>query len=178
MRSDIIQVNNCGQGFEAATEQTKKVAAFKGLSEMETIQLQVLTEEMMSLILSVTGQIDAGFWIELEDGLAVLHLKTKTVLDKEKRAELIESASSRKNETTKTFLGRVRDWLEEALAAEPDHESAPTNILDDLPQGVYGEREWDEYERSILREMADEVKVGVQGGIAEITVSKRFGAAE
>lgn len=39
----------------------------------------------MSLILSVTGQIDAGFWIELEDGLAVLHLKTKTALDKEKR---------------------------------------------------------------------------------------------
>ena len=178
MRSDVIQINNCGQGFEAAAEQTKKVAAFKGLSEIETIQLQVLTEEMLSLILSITGQIDAGFWIELEDGLAVLHLKTKTVLDKEKRAELIASASSRQNEATKTFLGRVRDWLEEALAAEPEHESAPSNLLEDLPQGVYGEQEWDEYERSILREMADEVKVGVQGGIAEITVSKRFSAAE
>lgn len=39
MRSDVIQINNCGQGFEAAAEQTKKVVAYKGLNEMGTIQL-------------------------------------------------------------------------------------------------------------------------------------------
>ena len=64
------------------------------------------------------------------------------------------------------------------MAADPETVSLPTDILADLPFGVLEEPEWDGYERSILKRMADEVKIGVQRGTVEITVSKRFGAAK
>ena len=38
----------------------------------------------------------------------------------------------------------------------------------------YQGAEWDGYERSILRRLADDVKIGIRGGMVEMTVSKRF----
>ena len=174
MKSDIIKIDNSGMGFERAADQAKKVARFKGLNEMQSIELQVLTEEMLSLIHSITGQVSASFWIEFDDAKVDLHLTTKTVLDKEKRQELINSSTSRKNEAAKTFLGRLRDMIEEAMASDVNHYEPSSDIIGDIPYGAYDEAEWDGYERSILRTMADDIKIGIQGDTVDVTVSKVF----
>jgi len=174
MRSDIVSIDNSGKGFQRATDQAKKVATYKGLAELDSIQLQVLTEELLSLARSVTGDLNASFWIEFEGAQADLHLTTQAVLDREKRAELIASSTSRKNEASKTFLGSLRDKFEEAMTADVDHFEPSDDILKDMPCGVYDEPEWDGYERSILRNLADEIKIGIQGRTVDITVSKRF----
>ena len=44
----------------------------------------------------------------------------------------------------------------------------------DVTNDSYGNAEWDGYERSILRRLADEVKIGIRGSMVEMTVSKRF----
>ena len=155
MKSDIVYIDNTGNGFQRATDQAKKVAVYKRLGELETIQLQVLTEEMMSLVRSITGEVKASFWIEFETVQADLHMTTKAVLDSEKRAELIASSTSRKNEASNTFLGKIRDLFETAMASDP-------------------EPEWDGYERSILRNLADDIKIGIEGDTVDITVSKSF----
>ena len=43
-------------------------------------------------------------------------------------------------------------------------------ILDEAPE----ENEWDRYERSILRKLADEIRIGVRGGNVEMEVVKKF----
>ena len=58
------------------------------------------------------------------------------------------------------------------------HQQLPSDLLADLPGGVGDEADWDGDERSILRKMADEVKIGIQNGTVEITVSKRFSAVK
>ena len=173
MRSDIVSIDNSGKGFQRATDQAKKVAVYKGMAELDGIQLQVLTEELLSLARSVTGDLNASFWIEFEGPQADLHLTTQAVLDKEKRAALIASSTSRKNEASKTFLGNLRNMFEEAMAADPEHYQLSDDILKDIPH-IYEEPYWDGYERSILRNLADEVKIGIQGHTVDITVSKGF----
>lgn len=174
MKSDIVYIDNSGKGFLEASEEAKKVAAYMNLGEQDTIQLQVLTEEMLSLARSIAGDIKASFWIEFETALASLHLTTKAVLDKEKRAEFIASSSSRKNEAANTFLGWIRDKFEEAMTADVDHYEPSSDILSDMPQGIYDDPEWDGYERSILKELADDIKIGIQGDNVDITVIKHF----
>ena len=61
MRSDIVSINNSGKGFQRATDQAKKVAVYKGMTEMDGIQLQVLTEELLSLARSVIN-LHAFLW--------------------------------------------------------------------------------------------------------------------
>ena len=156
MRSDIINIDNCGNGYQDALDQTAKVAQFRGLNHKEALRLRICAEEMLSLARSVTGELQAAFWLESEGPSFDLHLSTQTVMDSEKRSNLIASATSRKNEAAKTFLGKLRDAFETAMASEPDV-NIPDEALNDLANHPIEIPEWDEYEQSILRKVADQV---------------------
>ena len=169
MKSDVIKIDSRGNGFREAIEQTGKTAVFTDLNADESLHLQLLTEEMLSLVRSVTGEVEASFWIESEGKDFELHMTTQIVMDKEKRRQLIESSTSRKNEAATGFLGKLRDKLEEAMTAEVNY---PENDFPD--HGVLGEQDWDGYERSILQTVADQVKIGIRRDTVEVTILKRF----
>ena len=176
MKSEIILIDNQGNGFSEALDETKKTASCTGLDPKLSIRLQLMTEEMLSLARSVTGEMHATFWLENEGTQYDLHMATETVMDKEKRYKLLSSASSRKNEAAKGFLGKLRDKPEEAMASEVDHsvEEIPAHIADDVPNYAIDDPEWDGYERSVLRRLADTIKIAIRGGKVEIIVSKNF----
>ena len=176
MKSDVIVVDSAGKGFEKAIAETKKVAVYQQLSGKDALHLELMTEETLSLVRSITGKMLAGFWIETEGTQVNLHLSTETVMDKEKRYLLLSSASSRKNEAAKTFLGYLRNAFEEAMAAEVDHSynDLPQEILNDRANHPIEDPEWDGYEDSVLRKVADNVKIAIRGGVVDMTVSKNF----
>lgn len=173
MKSDIIKIDNRGEGFRDALAQTEKAAEFRSLSRKETLQLCLCTEEMLSLARSVTGEMKADFWLESEGKRFDLHMSTKTVMSREKRENLIASASSGKNEAANSFLGRLRDAFEAAMAGEAG-DLIPDEAMDDMVNRDIEIPEWDEYEQSILRRAADNVKIGIRGGTVDMTVSKSF----
>ena len=176
MKSDIIHIDNQGVGFEDALAQTGKVAQFRGLSEKETLRLRICAEEMLGLARSVTGEMKADFWLENEGKRFDLHMSTKTVMDKEKRYHLLSSASSRKNEAANSFLGKLRDAFEEALLSDADHsrDELPDDVVNDICYYHPEDPEWDGYEQSILRKLADEIKISIRGGTVDMTVTKIF----
>ena len=174
MKSDLIKISNDGNGFQAALEETKKVAHYAQLSKKDATYLQLCAEEILSLARSVTGEMEAEFWIENEGRQFELHLGTETVMDSEKRYLLISSATSRKNEAAKSFLGWLRNAFENAMVPDVDHgDDIPSDVLADVichPETT----EWDQYEQSILRKVADQVKISVRGNAVDMTVLKRF----
>ena len=173
MKSDIIRIDNQGSGFQDALAETAKAAQYRELNHKEALQLQLCTEEMLSLARSVTGELEATFWLESEGRHYELHLSTKTVMDREKRNHLLASASSRKNEAAGTFLGKLRDAFEEAMVSDVDY-SIPDIAMDDMVNRNIEIPEWDEYEQSILHRVADEVKIGIRGGTVNMSVFKSY----
>lgn len=153
--------------------ETEKAAQYRALGHKETLHLRLCAEEMLSLARSVTGELQAAFWLESEGSSFELHLSTQTVMDREKRNNLIASATSRKNEAARTFLGKLRDAFETAMASDPDT-AIPDDVLDDLANHSIEIPEWDEYEQSILRRVADQVRIGIRGRTVDMTVTKRF----
>ena len=117
MKSDVIIIDNQGNGFDKSLDETRKVAAYEDLTHKESLCLQLCAEEMLSLARSITGEMKASFWIETESRTFNLHLTTKTVMDKEKRGLLLAASTSGKNEAAKSFLGPLRDAFEQAMAA-------------------------------------------------------------
>ena len=176
VKSDIITVDNRGNGFSDAMAETLKAASYVGLDEKKSLRLQLITEEMLSMARSITGEMKGKFWLESEETRFILHLSTKTVMDKEKRSQLINAATSRQNEAAGTFLGRLRDAFEQAMAADVSYEDqeVPRDLYYDLPNIMVDDSGWDGYERSVLRRLADNVKIGIRGGHVDMTVSKDF----
>ncbi|MBR0207071.1 MAG: hypothetical protein IJQ45_10055 [Clostridia bacterium] len=171
MRSDCIHIDNKGNGFEAALFQAEAVAKYRELNDKEALQLRILTEELMGMVRSITGEMAGTFWIDSEGKAFTLHLSTKTRMDASKRYQLISASTSKTNEEAKSFIGYLRDKFESAMLAEDnicyDSNGMP---LDELPE----EEEPDRYEYSILRKLADEIKIHVRGGTVELDVLKTF----
>ena len=177
MKSNVINIDNQGNGFEKTIEEARKVAAYEALSRKDSLHLQLCAEEMLSLVRSVTGELKASFWIESEGKTFCLHMSTQTALDKEKRAQLLASATSGKNEAARSFLGYLRDMFEQALAAEADHSSdLPDDVVADLANHTIEctDPEWDEYEQSTLKKLANTIRIGIRGDAVDMTVVTSF----
>ncbi len=195
MRTDVITVSSNGKQMSAALEQVEKMASFKGLSSKGTLQLRLLTEEMMGMMRSITGEKEGQFWIEDEDGVYQLHLRMNTIMDPAKREQLLGASTSGKNEAARGLMGRLRDFFEQGdnlgalpyFMSEADDPTAATmrwewsmnayqNTLQDYMEQDQRAREaWDELEKSVVTHVADEIKVFIRGGQTEMTIIKKLG---
>lgn len=175
MKSDVIIIDSQVRSFERAVQETNKVAAYMGLSAQEAQSLTLMMEEMLGLARSVIGDTQARFRIETDDHRIDLRLVTEAALSKEMRYNLIHSSKSQKNEAAKGIFGKLRDSVEQSLAGSEVTEDEPTipqELINDVPNFVVTDPEWDGLERKLLRNMADDVKIAIRGKQVDITVSK------
>ena len=54
MKTDIVQIDNFGNGFAEALAQTKKAAQFRDLGPHESARLELIADEMLNLARSIT----------------------------------------------------------------------------------------------------------------------------
>ncbi len=176
MKSDIIQIDNTENGFLEAKEQTAKSAAFRGLDRKSSILLQLMTEEMLSMIHSVSGSLKALFWVESEGKSFDLNLTTEIIMDAEIRQTLISASTSKKNEAANSFLGKLRNAFEEALVSDTErtYYELPMDVQVDVVGRDIESGEWDRFEQSVLHRIASGVKIYIRGREVRMTVSKVF----
>ena len=200
MKTDVIVVSSKGARMEEALKEVDKVAGYKGLSHKSALHLRLLTEEMMGLMRSITGETEGCFWIEDQDNVYELHLQTTTRMTSLKREKLLSAATSGKNESAKGFMGHIRDFFDrgadEDIAAygSPllmagafeksstpalDWEWSMTRYEDELRASIQRQdaaalAAWDELEKSVVARVADDVKVSIKGRTAEVTIVKKI----
>lgn len=200
MKTDVIVVSSKGTKMEAALTQVDKVASYKGLPSKDALHLRLLAEEMMAMMRSITGETQGKFWIEDEDGAYELHLQAATRMTSVKREKLLSTATSGKNESARTFMGKLRDFFErgadEDIAAHSspllmpgmyEHSSTPTldwewsmtqyeralsSAVDRKDEEAL--KAWDELEKSVVAHVADDVKVSIRNRQVEMTIIKKF----
>ena len=200
MKSDVIAVSSRGSQIEKALDQVEKVASYKGLSGKNALHLRLLTEEMMGLMRSITGEAEGQFWIEDNDSVYELHLQATTRMNSSKREKLLATASSGKNESAKGLMGRLRDFFDRGadediagftsplfLNSTYEHSTTPTldwewsmmeyeNALSarvDRQEAAAMEA-WDELEKSVVARVADDVKVSIKGRAVELVIIKKM----
>ena len=200
MKTDVITVSSKGTKMEAALKQADKVAAYKEMSRKNALHLSLLTEEMMGLMRSITGDVTGRFWIEDEDGVYELHLQVEKWLTSETREKLLAASTTGKNESARGLMGRLRDFFEcgadEDIAAYTNplmmpgmyeqtsatrmdwewsmaqYERALSSWQPEIPGSVEEAR--DELEKSVVAHVADDVKVSILGRTVEMTILKKL----
>ena len=200
MKTDIIVVSSKGKHMETALNQAEKVAAYKELSPKSALHLRLLTEEMMGMMRSLTGETEGKFWIEDEDGVYQLHLQVDTRMDSEKRENLLAASSSGKNESAKGLMGRLRDFFDRGADEDIANISSPLLMPEMYEQSsassmdlewsmmryekalaaqnqlndTQAKEAWDEMEKSVVAHVADDVKVSIRGRQVEMTIIKKL----
>ena len=191
MKSDIVWISNDGSRMEEALQQAEKVAQYKGLSHKEALHLRLLTEEMLGMMRSITGEAEGKFWMEDEKGVFQLHLQVETFVDFDKRERLLAASTSGRNEAARGIMGKIRtffdpmDGIPVLSTIHPDGmtmdmswslRAYQTMIQIRLDQGIPNAAEdWDELEKSIVANLADDVKVSIRGREVEMVILKKMG---
>ena len=165
MKTDVISVFGGGNRAEAVLAQADKVVAYK----------------------------------EDHNGVYELHLQARTLLNSEKKEQLLAVSSTGKNESARGLMGRLRDFFDwgsdEDLAGfsspllMPDmfeHSSSPmldwewsmkryeTALSTMAGQNDAAREAWDELEKSVVKNMADDVKVSIRNGVVEMVILKKL----
>lgn len=201
MKTDVITVSSKGAQMEKALTQADKMAAFKDLPPKAALHLRLLTEEMMGMMRSITGETEGLFWIEDDDhGEYRLHLQVNTRMDSEKRDQLLSASTSGKNESAKGLMGRLRDFFDRGADEDVACFSSPIMLPEALETSssptldwewsmmryenelatritkndIQAREAWDELEKSVVARVADDVKVSIRGQVVEMTIIKKF----
>ncbi len=214
MESSKIIVNGEETRIASAMDETMDFAGKAGLSAKESLRLRLMTEELLGLLAGITdNEYMAQFWVEEKGGKCILHLSGETRMTSERRAELLESATDRKNAAAVGIMGKIRDMIDVSLLSLNDvgwsgaitadqpvsafcsagmetsayamdmyvwtlrnyrenmmnREGEPLEFEED----VY--TPWDELERSLIANLADDVRVSVRSDKVDIEVTKDFG---
>lgn len=194
MKTDVIVVSSSGDQMNAALNEAEKVAGYKNLSRKSALHLRLLTEEMMSMMRAVAGDVTGRFWIEDDGEEFQLHLKVNTDMDEEQREKLISASTSGKNEATRGFMGKIRAFFEPVEgypmfvnAGMPDSTAGLYNdmswsmrqyrqqLMGYVEENRSGAAEaWDELEKSVVSHVADDVKVSIYGRNVELVIVKKM----
>lgn len=205
MKTEIISVFSTGDGREKALELTERTGAYCGADGKAIRRLRLLSEELIELIRPFTNNLHGDFWLEASDNDLEIHLKTVIPMDLQTRDELLAVSSSGKNAAAKGLIGKIREMIAAAtLPDDPETKAMADEAMGLMSLGCQmgshynGAYTWsmnayassvnegedvneetaeakDELEKSIVANLADEVKVSIIDSDVEVVIFKSVG---
>ena len=193
MKTDVFELTQDKQNLDIMLNEAEKAAAYSGLDKKQTIRLRLLAEELIGMLPELLEYIKGEFWIESENKNFELHLSaTLDDIFAADREKLLSISTSGKNAAAKGVMGKVRSVFETMLidyvtaynenyttyytmgmVSEPPYYSSAWSLVK-YKEAEKNEDEWDELEKSIIANLADDVVVGIKGKKVDIIVKKKF----
>ncbi len=195
MKTDVFKFNDNVEELEKMLDETEKTAAYAGLDKKQTIRLRLLAEELMSMLPEMMEYCEGEFWAESNGKEIELHVSvTLDDMLSADREKLMSVSTSGKNAAAKGIMGKIRAAAETMIA---EYFALPVDVYQDFysmgmsdpyyytnawslaqyraaAQQKAEEETWDELEKSIIANLADDVIVGIKGKKADIIVKKNF----
>ena len=196
MKTDRITINSNGYGMEAALDEVEGFSKLMGFDERSARRARLLAEETMSMVRAIVDDFSAEFWMESKPECSCeLHLLAGSAMSYDKKQELIAVSTKQRNEASVGIMGKIKDFIEDSLYNMKEGTNVSmgdchfmsmggvalamdvyTWSLDKYRQDVERDEEdaLEELEKSIVANIADDVRVSVEGNHIEMIIRKNF----
>lgn len=202
MKTDVYRFEKNTAKIGVITEAATKIAEYNGLGKKQELMLNLLSEELVEMLPNLLKYGNGSFWIENKGRSYEVHavVEPETLLPSEERARVMSVSSSGKNAAAVGIMNKIKEAAETLIANyavtvgtsgtdADEHDRSLHKMggyayaagegegwsLADYRESVKGDEEaWDELEKSIIANLADDVMVGILGGRVEITIKKTF----
>lgn len=204
MVTEHIGISNGGDGMNDALSMADGFAVSLGLTKKEAFHIRLLAEEMFNMVRAITGGFNAFFWIDEENRVCRLHLESAKIdLDYGKRRELLSVSTQGENTASRGIMEKIRDIVEAGLYNISEgyniqaqygigmfnygvvgiNDTAMSDAVfawsmqkykDEIESRAEEIEAQDELEKSIIANIADDVRVGVKKDSLEIVIVKKF----
>lgn len=203
MKTDVYKIRKSVDDIDEINKIASKAAAYCGLDSKQELRLMLLCEELVEMMPNLLLCGKGEFWIETEDRNFEIHSRVEadellTTIDRE---EILKVSRSGKNAAAVGIMNKIKIAAEVMIANYALSNGVGSDVVyDALPpefveMGQYYEpleytnewslvtykkkaktqaAAWDELEKSVIANLADDVIVGIIGGKVEITIKKKF----
>lgn len=173
-RSEHIVINDPATDMDNAYYVVDKFISDAGIKGKNTLRLRLLSEEVLRLIRSITGISNTKFWLEGDSRVARIFLTGEGSVDKDRQKELISVSSSGENSERKGFFGTLVSMF--SFDDSDESEWSLKDYQDELrrrrQEDPYSTKAWEDLERSIVANLADDIEVGISKGKVKMVVTK------
>ena len=190
--------------MDEALNLTEDLARSTGLTHKDTMRLRLLAEELMSMFRTIAGDVSADFQLLNEGKNCTLILSAEPTLDYRERRELIAASTSGRNSARRGIMEKIREVFEAGLCGLEDSVAlqeksgvgmfsyGALGVVDaGMTEAIYSwsmqkyradlanentedSEDWDELEKSIIANIADEVIVSINDEAVEVIVKRDF----
>ncbi len=203
MKTDVYRFERALSDIDSINVLAEKAAAYSGLDEKQRLKLMLLCEELVEMLPNLLLYGKGEFWIETNGSSFEIHsvVEADDLLSSMDREDILKISSTGKNAAAVGIMNKIKIAAEVMLAnyaltsgvsGDVTYDAPP---LDFIEMGAYQDpvgysdewsllaykkkakteaAKWDELERSIIANLADDVTVGIIGGKVEITIKKVF----
>ena len=197
MISNVCKIGKGANDLYEILKESERVAVYNDFNKKQTLQLRLICEELDGMLPNIIEDFNGKIWIEVVDCVCKVNVTIDIPeLTSAKKEELIKIAKDKKNAAAVGIVGKIRNAVENLLLHTEDaNVCIPSSELFYLSAGYCGsanfsgmwtlnqykvnakekkQEDWDELEKSIIANLADDVVVGVKGRQASIVVTKNF----
>lgn len=203
MKSNKVRISGKKANFESILEETQAFAYNEDLPDKASLQLQLLAEEIVSLMRAISFDYEGTYMVSGENGKYELTVEGETLINPKRKKDLMSIATKQKPSTG--VLNRIKNIFEGFMTfteeAAPSGDTANImymtteigdmqafNVLQAQSWSLKSYRQqveeslddedmkagWEELERSIIANLADDVTVEIKASKVLITVYKEF----
>ena len=150
-----------------------------GLSSKDALRLRLLSEEVLRLAKSIMGHGILDFWLEGTSRVTKIYLESQNNMDKTQQEELISVSTSGENENEQGFFGILKSMF--LMQGIQDNEWSLKDYQEDIArkraEDKYSQEAWDDLERSLVANLADDIVVSIDKKNVRMVVTKDFSEA-
>ena len=174
IRSEHITISDPVSDMDKAYAVVDSYLADTGIKGKNTLRIRLLSEEVLRLVRSVTGLEETEFWLEGDSRVTRIFLTAVGSIDKDKQKELLSVSSTGENSNRQGFFGTLLslftfDDAEESEWSLKDYQDELRRRREEEP---YSNEAWEDMERSIVANLADDIEVGISKGKLKMVVTK------
>ena len=203
-KTQEIRLKSNGEDMDDVLNEATSFSGNMNLSEKDALRIRLLTEETMSMIRTLTGEPELSLSFIGQENECIIRIETDTRMDFMKKEDILAVSSSGKNASAKGVMGKIRDVFETLFTMPADssfEDFSSSSGLQGMPGDMYSgpfmdtvywtlsdyrssvesldetpdkKERWDELEKSIVSNIADDVQVGVRGGHVVMTISYKI----
>ena len=166
--------------MKEALNRVEGLANVNQLSERDSLRLRLLAEETFGLVRGMTGDFQAVFWAEDENGMFTLDLEAE--VNKDKADDLKSMATVPEVFKEKGVMGKIRGIFRNAMVSGKLAAAAKgtkgdswslKSYMADTKEEEGNQEAYDELEKSVVAKLADDVTVSVNEGRVRMVVYKK-----
>ena len=199
MKSDVCAITRDESSIASILNEAEKAASYSKLDKKQTMRLRLLAEELVGMLPELLTFSSGEFWIESDNLTFELHtlLNPDEAINSANREKILSVSKSGKNLAASGIMNKIKlaaqfmmiDYNDAVSTTGMEYEFFSMGMGDpQIMKSAYAwslqkyrvkseekkDEAWDELEKSIIANIADDVLVSLNGKSVEIIVKKTF----